>query len=105
MRKPSEVIARAIQLDVYRPEFTGQSGYDWRTCQPFLCNVIKHCGEFEKAERYNTVRAIDAKLGDQETLFGYWTDNVKQSKKEEFTREWALYFWACFVEELQSRGR
>lgn len=105
MRKPSEVIAQAIQLEAYKPEFMGHSSFDHRKYQPYLCNVIKHCREFEKAERYNTVRAIDAKLGDHETLFGYWKDNVKQSHKDKFTREWALYFWACFIEELQSQGR
>lgn len=105
MRKPSEVIALAIQLDAYRPEFTGQSGYTWRTCQPFLCNVIKHFSEFEKGERYRAVSTIQDKLDGHETLFSFWLHNVKQSKEEEFTREWALYFWACFIEELQSQGR
>lgn len=105
MRKPSEVIARAIQLEAYKPEFVGHSSFDFRKYQPFLCNVIKWFGEFDKTECYSTIRAIGTKLGQHETLFSFWVHNVRARGGESFSADWAMQFWQEFIAELQSQGR
>ena len=104
MCKPSEVIATAIELEAYAPQFVGCAGFDYYRYQPFLCNVIKHHGAFGKHARYRAVHAIRSKLDGHETLFSFWLHNVRADASEQFSAAWAMQFWRDFITELQSDG-